>query len=352
MTKRTTTSLQTFFLISLLLASVVSAQERPQRRPEPQNGPTATSVPDRLLVQHRLGADDRAIQGVFGGQGAQVERYHAPLRLSILKVDPSRRDQIQKTLEESGLFNYVEPDYYAQVTNTPNDPYYSLQWHLAAIQAPTAWNYTVGSAGVIVAMVDSGVEGTHPDLVANLIPGYNFVNGNTNTSDTMGHGTTTAGTLAAVGNNGIGITGVAWQSSIMPLVVVDSTGYASYSNMASAITYAAQNGVRIVNVSLGGTSSSSTLQSAVNYAWSMGTVVFASAGNGGSNAPYYPAGCQYVVAVGATDSTNTWQSWSNYGTFLIWSPPVSASLPLRTAAGTLTGAAHPILPQSRPEWAR
>lgn len=306
----------TSILISFALAGVVSAQQLPQPRREASRGPAAAAVPGRLLVQHRLGADDQAIQRSFGAQGALVERYQSPLRLSILTVDESRRGEIQKTLEDSGLFNFVEPDYYAQVTSTPNDPYYSLQWHLPAIQAPAAWNYTTGSASVKVAMIDSGVDGTHPDLVANLIPGYNFVSNNTITSDTMGHGTTTAGTLGAVGNNGNGIAGVDWQSAIMPLVVVDQTGYASYSNIASAITYAAQNGVRIVNISIGGTTSSSALQSAVNYAWSMGTVVFASAGNGGSNAPYYPAGCQYVVAVGATDSTNTWQSWSNYGTFL------------------------------------
>ncbi len=317
MTKRTIK----FMLTSLVLAGVVGAQQLPQRRSEPLR---AASVPDRLIVQHRLGADDQAIQGVLGSQGAQVDRYHEPLRLSILRVDGTRRDQIQQTLEDSGLFNFVEPDYVAQVTSTPNDPGFSSEWHLAAINAPGAWNYTVGSTGVIVAMIDSGVDGTHPDLVANLIPGYNFVSGNTNTSDTMGHGTTTAGTVAAVGNNGLGAVGVEWTSSIMPLVAVDSTGYASYSNIASAITYAADHGARIVNISIGGSSASSTLQAAVNYAWNKGTVVFASAGNGGINGPYYPAGCQYVVAVGATDSNNNWASFSNYGSFLsVVAPGVS-----------------------------
>jgi hypothetical protein len=107
----------------------------------------------------------------------------------------------------------------------------------------------------------------------------------------------------------------------MPLQVVDSTGYASYSNIASAITYAADHGARIVNVSIGGTSPSSTLQNAVNYAWNKGTVVFAAAGNGGSSTPYYPAACQNVVSVGATDGSDLLASWSSYGTWMTMVAP-------------------------------
>jgi thermitase len=309
--RKTLVSLTSF----ALAAGFASAQQLSHPRPE-MIRPGVLAAADRLIVQHRLGADRNALARTLSVHGAVVDHSIEPLHLSVIKVDPARREEIQKRLEESGLFNFVEPDYYAQVTATPNDPGYGQEWHLAAIQAPGAWNYTVGSPTVKVAMVDSGVDGTHPDLAPNLAPGYNFVSGGANTSDTMGHGTTTAGVVAAAGNNGVGVTGVEWTSSIMPLVVVDSTGYASYSNIAEAISYAANNGARIVNVSIGGTAASSTLQSAVNYAWSLGTVVFASAGNGGANAPYYPAGCQYVVAVGATDQNNNWESWSNYGSFL------------------------------------
>jgi hypothetical protein len=311
-------------LITLTLAAVASAQQTAERRPGTIRPAETLSAPDRLLVQHRVGADEGAIQRAFSVHGAVVNRHHADLHVSVLNVDAARRDEIQKSLEATGLFNFVEPDYLARVEATPNDPAYSSEWHLAAIQAPGAWNYTVGSAAIRVGMIDSGVDGTHPDLIPNLIGGYNFLTGTTNTSDTMGHGTTTAGTVAAAGNNGIGAVGVEWTSAIMPLVVVDSTGTASYSNIANAITYAANNGVRIVNISIGGTSSSSTLQSAVTYAWNKGTVVFASAGNGGLNAPYYPAGCQYAVAVGATDQNNNLASFSNYGSFLsVVAPGVS-----------------------------
>ena len=274
------------------------------------------SVPGRLLVQHRIGSDSAATSRLFRAHGAIERSRLDALRVSVLTVDPARRDQIQKALEESGLFEFVEPDYLAHVANTPNDPLYTNQWHLPQIEAPSAWNFTTGSTSVPIAMIDSGVDPTHPDLAPKISGGWNFLTNSATITDTMGHGTQTAGTAAAIGNNGIGVAGVSWLSPIMPLIVVDSTGYASYSNIASAITYAAQHGVRIVNISIGGTSSSSVMQSAITNAWNMGTVVFASAGNGGMNAPYYPAGCQYAVAVGATDSNNAWQSFSNYGTFL------------------------------------
>jgi thermitase len=170
-------------------------------------------------------------------------------------------------------------------------------------------------------MVDSGVNPTHPDLASKLLPGWNFLLNNSNTADDFGHGTATAGTAAAATNNGIGIAGVGWTTPIMPLVVLDSTDYASYSNIASAITYAADHGVPIINVSIGGSTPSSTLQSAVNYGWSKGAVVFASAMNFATSAPYYPAACDYVIAVSATEPGNTLASFSNYGSWIDLAAP-------------------------------
>ena len=170
-------------------------------------------------------------------------------------------------------------------------------------------------------MIDSGVNPTHPDLASKLIPGWNFLLSNTNTADDLGHGTATAGTAAAATNDGIGVAGVGWMTPIMPLVVLDSTDSATYSNIASAITYAADHGVRIINISIGGTSPSSTLQSAVNYAWSKGAVVFAAAMNASTSTPYYPAACDYVLAVSATEPGNTLASFSNYGSWISLAAP-------------------------------
>jgi hypothetical protein len=146
----------------------------------------------------------------------------------------------------------------------------------------------------------------------------------------MGHGTATAGTIAAATNNGAGVAGVAWGNPIMPLIVVDSTGFASYSNIASAITYAADHGVRIMNISIAGSGASSTLQSAINYAWNKGAVVFASAGNFSTSTPYYPAACDNAVAVSATESSDLLASYSNFGSWIDLAAPGSGILTTNT----------------------
>ena len=314
----------TFLALTVLTLSPVLFAQRAAERPLPLRRPSQSQVeaaPDRLLVQHRSGADNHAIEQSFQVHGASVVRHHAALSLSVITVDPARRDQIRASLERTGLFNFVEPDYFAHIDATPNDPDFSSQWHLQTIQAPSAWNIATGSTAAPIAMIDSGVDTTHPDLAAKLTAGWSFLTGTSDVQDTQGHGTATAGTAAALTNNGAGVAGVAWQNPIMPLVVVDSTGYASYSDIASAITYAADHGARVVNISIGGTSASSTMQSAVNYAWNKGTVVFASAGNGGANTLYYPAACQNVVSVGATDSTDTVASFSNFSNGLSLTAP-------------------------------
>jgi subtilisin family serine protease len=223
-------------------------------------------------------------------------------------------------LLQTGLFSVAERDGRAYASSTPNDPSFFSQWHLTTINALTAWITTTGSVQPI-AVIDSGVDLAHPDLAGRVTAGWNFVLGNSNTEDDLGHGTATAGTLGAVTNNGTGVAGVTWNNPIMPLVVLDSTGWAAYSNIASAITYAADHGARIVNISIAGTSSSSTLQNAVNYAWNKGTVVFAAAGNSGSSTPMYPAGCTNVVSVAATDQSNALAGFSNYGPWIDLAAP-------------------------------
>ena len=283
--------------------------------------PASASVPDHILVQHRVGANVGDDQRSLESRGAHLLSHHAGSRISVLSVDPSSRDQMIRDLEASGQFSFVEPDYLAVPLVVPNDPDYAQEWHLQTIQAPSAWDVTTGSTSVPIAMIDSGVDPTHPDLASKLIPGWSFLTGTTDTHDVLGHGTETAGTAAAIGNNAVGVAGVAWQNPIMPLVVLNSSDWATYSDIANAIMYAADHGVRIVNISIGGTSSSSTMQTAVDYAWNKGTVVFAAAGNYSSSTPIYPAGCTNVVAVGATDSNDTLASFSNYGSYIDLTAP-------------------------------
>ncbi len=298
--------------------------------------PASASLPDHILVQHRLGANVGDDQQSLAARGARLLSHHAGSRISVLSVDPSVRDQMIQDLEASGQFTFVEPDYMAVPLLVPNDPNYSQEWHLQTIQAPSAWDVTTGSTSVPIAMIDSGVDPTHPDLASKLIPGWSFLTGTADTHDVLGHGTETAGTAAAIGNNAAGVAGVAWQNPIMPLVVLNSADWASYSDIANAIMYAADHGVRIVNISIGGTSSSSTMQTAVNYAWNKGTVVFAAAGNYSSSTPIYPAGCTNVVAVGATDSNDTLASFSNYGTYVDLTAP-GVNIVTTTAGGGYGG---------------
>jgi subtilisin family serine protease len=147
------------------------------------------------------------------------------------------------------------------------------------------------------------------------------VKGNADTSDVLGHGTAVAGTLAAATNNGIGVAGVSWATLVMPLVAVDQSDFAAYSDMAAAIQYAADHGVRIINLSLGGATRSTTLQNAVDYAWSKGALVFAAAMNNSVATPYYPAACTHAVAVSATDANDHLASFSNFGNWITLAAP-------------------------------
>jgi thermitase len=297
------------FYFVIANASALSAAPPPER------------VPGRLLVGYRESLDRDRIGQTLRLHRAIERRHVAGLRLAVVDVPEASLEAIRQSLQETGLFDYVEPDYFAHTASDPNDPSYISQWHLRKIGGPLAWTLTTGSASVVVAVVDSGVYRDHPDLSSKLVPGWNFVKGNADTSDILGHGTAVAGTVAAATNNGIGVAGVNWASRVMPLVVVDADDFAAYSDIAAAIQYAADHSVRIINVSIGGTNSSSTLQKAVDYAWSKGAMVFASAMNSGVSTPYYPAACTHAVAISATDSNDRLASFSNFGSWITLSAP-------------------------------
>jgi subtilisin family serine protease len=295
------------FILFLASCSLLSAQ-------------APDHVPGRLIVQVHRDADPDMVNETLGLHGAALHHAISQIRTKVINVPEAAIERIEKSLARSGLFTVVERDYIATSAATPNDPDFASEWHLSKIQAAAAWDLTRG-AGITVAVLDSGVDPTHPDLISKLVPGWNFVNSNSDTHDVLGHGTAVAGTIAAATNNSTGVAGVAWSSPIMPLVVLNSSNYANYSDVANAITYAADHGVRIINISLGGSSASATLQNAVDYAWSKGAVVFAAASNNGNSTLYYPAACNNVVAVSATTQTDTLTSFSNYGSWITLSAP-------------------------------
>jgi subtilisin family serine protease len=283
------------------------------------NAATPDYAPGRLLVRAKENANPAAVSRTLALHRAAARGAGAGVQ--VLSVPEESSAAVMASLRDSGLFEYVERDYYAHTAAVPNDPLFSSQWYLPTLQVPQAWD--VSASGALVAVIDSGVDATHPDLAGKLVTGWNFLNGNTDTSDTMGHGTAVAGTLAAAANNGVGTVGVSAASQIMPLVVVSAEDLAAYSDIAAAIQYAADRGVRVINISIGGAYASAALQSAVDYAWNKGAVVFAAAMNTSSSTPYYPAACTHALAVAATDSSDRLASFSNFGDWVSLSAPGS-----------------------------
>ena len=207
-------------------------------------------------------------------------------------------------------------------------------WGADLIKAPTAWNNGYTGQGITVAVLDTGVDYNHQDLKNNIwsntkeiagngidddgngytddVQGWNFDSSNNNILDNNGHGTHVSGTIAAE-NNGIGVTGIAYNSKIMPVKVLDANGSGSYANIAKGIYYAVDNGANVINLSLGGNSSNDTLKSAIEYASSKNVIVVMAAGNNGDSIPSYPARYAYNsgIAVGAVDQNNNLADFSN-----------------------------------------
>ena len=256
---------------------------------------------------------------------------------------------LQSVAQAVGVIN-VMPDYKLQIATTPNDPRFSELYGLenngstgvadADIDASLAWDYGTSSS-VVVAVIDTGVDYTHPDLASNIwvnpgeiagngidddgngfvddIRGWDFANNDADPFDDNGHGTHVAGTIGAVGNNGIGITGVAWEVDIMPLKFLGRDGSGFLSDAVEAVNYAAANGAKIINASFGGGGFSSMMQNAILNFQNMGGIFVAAAGNESNNndtRPSYPANYNLpsVISVAASTSSDTLASFSNYGT--------------------------------------
>ena len=224
-------------------------------------------------------------------------------------------------LEADPRVEFAEPDVVVRLALTPTDPLYATyQWHMGSTAAgsiglPTAWNTTTGNASIIVAVIDTGVDGAHPDLSGKITTGgnagYNFVSNNTNTADDHMHGTFAASIVAANTNNGQGGAGVCWSCKIMPIKVLDNTGSGSSFNVSQGIDWAVSHGAKIVNLSLGGGAASS-LQTSVNNAWNANVVVIAASGN--DNGPVlFPGAYSNAIAVGSNNSAGARSSFSNFG---------------------------------------
>ena len=206
----------------------------------------------------------------------------------------------------------------------PNDTYYAgYQWNLRHLNLPQAWQISVGSPGVLVAVVDTGVDALHPDLNGKVVGGYDFVNGDADASDDEGHGTHVAGIIAAKTNNNLGIAGVAWNTQVLSVKVLDENGIGPISAIASGIIWAADHGADIINLSLGAEATNQALQSAVINAYNKGAMLVAASGNSyqDGNPVIYPAALNHVVAVGATGDTDEHAAYSETGFYVDLTAP-------------------------------
>ena len=300
----------------------------------------------RILVHFRPGATgadrDRAISSV----GGTVDRVLDPIGVTRVALPiPAFEDQTGFTalrLARDPAVRSVEPDSSGSIAFTPNDPLYLNdplfglgQWGLRRTQVDAAWDIVRGSPSITVAVIDTGIDATHPDLAGVVVPGATFVSAPSSvcdpgsTIDDNGHGTHVAGVIAANGNNGQGVVGAAFGVRILPVKALDCTGTGLLSDVASAVIWATDHGARIINISLGSSAAQSTLEDALKYAVGHNVFVVAAAGNCGVlsanctvvNEPQYPGAFPESFAVAATDPNDQHASFSNSGSYVAVSAP-------------------------------
>jgi len=266
----------------------------------------------RVLVQTRAGLSDVEVDRALKGHGAKRKGKLDKLGVHIVELPEQANElAVAKALRNNPHFEAVELDYAYEPELTVNDTYFGNAWHLPKMGVTTAWDYV--SSGPTIAILDSGVNGAHADLAAQMVPGWNFYNNNSDTSDVYGHGTKVAGAAAAAGNNALGVVGVSFRSKIMPIRVTDTAGYGYSSAMASGIRWAADNGAKVANLSFRNVAGDSIIINAANYMRSKGGVVVAAGGNtGGELVLVASSAITAVAATNSADSRTSWSSWGNH----------------------------------------
>ncbi len=296
---------------------------------------------DSLLVRFKPAVAEAAASAAVDGAGAELGDDVGRTGFVEIATDGRPVDEVGRRLLASGLVEVAEPNRERRSLAVPSDPLYSTYQasYLSAINLPRAWDTTTGSDNLVLAVIDSGVDRDHPDLAGRLLSGRDIVNRDFDPSDDEGHGTMVSGVAGARTNNGAGVAGATWRGRILPIKVLDAHGIALDNDIAAGITWAVDQGADVINLSLGGPGASSVLQAAVDYATARDVVVVAAAGNlasGDPVEPHYPAACDGVIAVGATERDNTLASFSNFGS---WVDLVAPGVDI-TTTGPASGAAE------------
>lgn len=284
----------------------------------PAAAQSETFAAGRILVMPRAGLADGALARILAEHGAGQARRVGRSELRIVDLPAGREAALVDRLSRHPHIKFAELDRLVRPDGTTNDPYLGSQWHIGKIGASTAWDQAQGS-GVTIAVLDTGVDSAHLDLAPRLVAGWNFFNNTSDTSDAYNHGTGVAGSAAAAMNNAIGVAGVSGQTKIMPIRISDASGYGSWSAMAQGLTYAADRGVRVANISFSSAATSSSVLSAAQYMKNKGGLVFVSAGNTGATSTASPT--TSMIVVGATDSNDARSSYSTYGSVLSLAAP-------------------------------
>ena len=318
-------------MLMAICSSRVAAQVAEYQRPAVDRASSRAFVPDEVVVKFKAGMSDRQIEAAHGRVGVASDRVVAriePLHVQRIRIAAGNTvAEVVDRYRREGAVEYAEPNYYAHASLVPNDPGLALQWHMfnagtGGIDMDEAWDYETG-AGVVVGILDTGVAyedfgiyAQAPDLANTaFVAGWDFVNNDARANDDEAHGTHVAGTVAQSTNNGVGVAGVAFDATLMPVKVLDENGDGTYSDVAAGICFATDNGADVINMSLGGPGPGQVVEDAVRYAYKNGVTVVAATGNDGTqNDVDYPAAYDdYVIAVGATRYDETRSYYSDWG---------------------------------------
>jgi len=325
------------FVLLVLIIPIHKARAQKDRRIHVMPVRTTDQfVPGRVLAKFRSNVGLDNARQIVAALGAREADLLPQLGVFVLDL-PEQADEaaFANALQNRPDVEFAEVDRINRPADiTPSDPWYPNEWFLPKISAPSAWDLTTGSQNVVIAILDTGVDSTHPDLQKQIVPGWNVYNNNSDTSDVGNHGTAVAGTAAASSNNGIGIAAACWTCKLMPIRVSDINGYASDSTIATGLTWAADHGARIANISYM-VSSSSIVTTAAKYFQGKGGIVTVSAGNNGTfiSSQDNP----YILTVSASNEYDQLYVWSNTGNNVDFSAPGQVLTTVPGAAYTHAG---------------
>jgi thermitase len=346
---KNSTVVERILFIGVLAAAVfsrASAQTSNVQQTFTTGAPPAEVRADHVLVRFTAPPTQEAIDRLNADFGARVVGNIAGIGVTHFQVTPERGFAFLIHLRGRPDVEFAEFDSTAHVLFVPNDPYYNTpyasshygsvtQWGPGAVSAPTAWDVTLGDPNIVLAVVDTGVDCSHPDLVTKCVGQQSYVG---TVTDGFGHGTHVAGIAAAATNNGVGVAGICPSCSILSVKVLDDQGTGFISDVASGITYAADHGARVISMSLGGSGRTETLHIALQYAVAHNALPVCAMGNSGSGSntpePAYWYDCLSVIA---TDKNGARAGFSNYGIKAdVAAPGVAYLSTMPTYACTLT----------------